>query len=75
MVSQLAAVRRVTQKLNSWFGWSVGQKSSERKSFMPRLPRGAAEPAIDPRRQQVEVGEVGEAVPERGTVQETAAAR
>src|SRR5215211_7655012 len=42
VVSQLAAVFRVTQKLNSWFGWSVGQNSSERKSFRAGLPRGRA---------------------------------
>src|SRR5919204_6477607 len=40
VVSQLAAVLRVTQKLNSWLGWSVGQNSSERKSFIAGLPRG-----------------------------------
>src|SRR5688572_31800863 len=41
-VSQLAAVRRVTQKLNSWLAWSVGQNSSDTKKLIRRLPRGFA---------------------------------
>src|SRR5918994_7051616 len=41
-VSQFAAVRRDTQKLNSWLAWSVGQKSSERNKLIRLLPRGRA---------------------------------